>query len=79
MFGGNDNRHNSRNIPLPACQPGCPICAKGGTTMIKKFLEMLYSGPNPVAGNRREFNEELLNWHREYVYAALHQQIRGLN
>ncbi|MDQ0636090.1 hypothetical protein QFZ40_003999 [Arthrobacter pascens] len=47
--------------------------------MIKKFLEMLYSGPNPVAGNRREFNEELLNWHREYVYAALHQQIRGLN
>jgi Icc-related predicted phosphoesterase len=46
--------------------------------MIKKFLEMLYSGPNPVH-SPREFNEEMLEGHREYVYAMLHQQVRGLS
>lgn len=48
------------------------------TAMIRKFLEMLYSGPNPVH-SPREFNEQMLEGHREYVYAMLHQQIRGLS
>jgi hypothetical protein len=55
------------------------IAPKEVTTMIKKFLEMLYSGPTTGHSNRREFNDELLEGHRLYVYAVLHQQMRGLN
>ena len=55
------------------------IAPKEVTTMIKKFLEMLYSGPKPFYSNPRGFDEEMLEGHREYVYALLHQQIRGLN
>jgi hypothetical protein len=47
--------------------------------MIKKIQEMLFSGRRPVRDNPREFNGELLDAHREYVYVLLHQQIRGLN
>jgi hypothetical protein len=55
------------------------VSPKEVTTMIKKFLEMLYSGPKAFPSNPRSFDEELLEGHRVYVYALLHQQMRGLN
>jgi len=47
--------------------------------MIKKIQEILFSGRKPASYNPRNFNGELLDGHREYVYVLMHQQIRGLN
>ncbi|UZX05201.1 hypothetical protein F8G81_23375 [Arthrobacter sp. CDRTa11] len=54
--------------------------AKGGeTTMIKKIQKALFSRRKPIREQPREFNAELLNAHREYVFLLMHQQMRGLN
>lgn len=51
--------------------------------MIKKIQEMLFSGRRQVRdnprGNPRDFNSELLDGHREYVYVLMHQHMRGLS
>lgn len=47
--------------------------------MIKKIQEMLSSGRRQVRDNPRDFNGELLDGHREYVYILMHQHMRGLS
>jgi hypothetical protein len=67
-------------------QPASPAARtprKEVTAMIKKIQAMLFSGrrqarDNP-SDNPRDFNGELLDAHREYVYVLMHQQMRGLN
>jgi hypothetical protein len=53
------------------------------TTMIKKIQEMLFSRRRQVrdnpGDNPRDFNGELLDGHREYVYVLMHQHMRGLS
>ena len=51
---------------------------KGVITMIKKIQEVLFSGRKRVRDQPREFNGELLNSHREYVFVLMHQQMSGL-
>jgi hypothetical protein len=46
--------------------------------MLKKIQEILLSGRKPVR-DKPQFNGELLDGHREYVYVLLQQEIRGLN
>lgn len=46
--------------------------------MIKK-IQRLFSRPQPVRDRPREFNGDLLDRHREYVFLLMHQQMRGMN
>jgi hypothetical protein len=64
--------------PRPVSQAGLNA-RKEVTAMIKKIQEILFSGRKPASYNPRNFNGELLDGHREYVYVLMHQQIRGLN
>lgn len=49
------------------------------TTMIKKIQELLFSGRTSIREDPRDFNGELLDKHREYVFILMHQQMRGMN
>lgn len=51
---------------------------KGVTTMIKRITKALFSRRRPDR-DRRPFNEQLLERHREDVYLLMHQQMRGMN
>jgi hypothetical protein len=55
------------------------ISPKEVTTMIKKIQELLFSGRKSIREEPRDFNGELLDGHREYVFILMHQQMRGLN
>ena len=55
------------------------ISPKEVTTMIKKIQKLLFSGSKSIRENPREFNGELLDGHREYVFILMHQQMRGLS
>lgn len=46
--------------------------------MIKK-IQRLFSGLQPVSDRPREFNGDLLDGHREYVFLLMHQQMRGFH
>lgn len=46
--------------------------------MIKK-IQRLFSRPQQVRDKPREFNGDLLDRHREYVFLLMHQQMRGMN
>jgi len=46
--------------------------------MIKK-IQRLFFGHRPVRDRPREFNGDLLDGHREYVFLLMHQQMRGMN
>lgn len=47
--------------------------------MIKKIQKALFSRRKTIREQPREFNAELLNAHREYVFLLMHQQMRGMN
>lgn len=57
------------------------ISTKEVTTMIKKIQALLFSGRKSIREDPRprDFNGELLDGHREYVYILMHQQMRGMN
>lgn len=65
----------------PSSQPASHAAKdprKEVTHMIKK-IQRLFSRPQPVRDRPREFNGDLLDSHREYVFLLLHQQMRGMN
>ncbi|WP_307079513.1 hypothetical protein [Arthrobacter pascens] len=47
--------------------------------MIKKIQELLFSGRKSIREDPRDFNGELLDQHREYVFILMHQQMRGMS
>jgi hypothetical protein len=59
--------------------PAARISPKGVTTMIKKIQQLLFSGRKSIRQDPRDFNGELLDGHREYVFILMHQQMRGMS
>lgn len=47
--------------------------------MIKRITKALFSLRRPDRDDRRPFNEQLLERHREDVFLLMHQQMRGMN
>lgn len=46
--------------------------------MIKRITKALFALRQPVSGDRREFNGQLLEQQREDVFVLLHQHVGGL-
>jgi hypothetical protein len=72
-------------LPLSQPAPLSQSALQGGrhrkkevTTMIKKIQRALFSGRKPVRDQPRNFNEDLLNAHREDVFVLMHQHVGGL-
>jgi hypothetical protein len=67
--------------PEPLSQPaqqGGRHPRKEVTTMIKKIQQALLSRCKRVSDQPRDFNEDLLNAHREDVFVLMHQNMGGL-
>jgi hypothetical protein len=72
-------------LPLSQPAPLSQSARQGGrhrrkevTTVIKKIRQALLSMRKPVSDQPRDFNEDLLNAHREDVFLLMHQHMGGL-